>query len=334
MIRVSAPLRITLGGGGTDLPAFYEREGGFVCAMGIDQSIEVSVRSVSPGDGVRLHTAVGDEAVDDAAAVQHDLTREALAQHRITRGVEIHSRADVAPGTGLGSSGAYLVSLLHALALRDGERPTATELATRAGNIEIRILGRPIGTQDHFAAAFGGFSVHEIARDGRVTVRPLAITPAAARALVERMHVYDTGVRRAAADILSPQRTALAAAAPDAHGRMRLIKELGQRIVRELELGDLNGFGRSLHEHWELKRRLSAKITSHDWDSLYGAAREEHGVLGGKIIGAGGGGYLMLFSPNEPDALEQWMARQGYPRLRFTSRVHGSRVLSDVAQPA
>jgi D-glycero-alpha-D-manno-heptose-7-phosphate kinase len=192
------------------------------------------------------------------------------------------------------------------------------------------VLGRTVGKQDQYMAAYGGLTVLEIDRDGHVTVRSVDVPGDALSALVRNTHLYFTGVRRSAAEILAEQSGALEngdgrkAAVGDALHRIR---DLGYRILEAVEGGDVDGWGRLLHEHWESKKRLSERVTLGPVEELYEHVRREHGVLGGKIAGAGGGGFLMLYCPSEHERLEAFMASRGMPRLQYGVARHGARVI-------
>jgi D-glycero-alpha-D-manno-heptose-7-phosphate kinase len=341
MIITRAPLRLTLGGGGTDLPSYYEQHGGFVFAMGIDQYVHIMVNRPVLDPGVRVrHTRI--EAVDRVSDLEHDLARVALAHHGIEDRIEVTSVADLPGGTGLGSSGAFLVSLLAALHRGRGTVASRQALAEEACTLEMGVLGRGVGKQDQYLAAFGGLTVLEIVTNGTVAVRPVSMGPEALEALIARTHLYYTGVRRSAEEVLRDQDAALARGrraegrpGPDASVAESLhrIKDLGYRILETLESEDLDAWGHMLHEHWEQKKQLSSRVSLREVDALYEHVRSEYGVLGGKIAGAGGGGFLMLYCPSGHDRLESFMASQGMPRLHYGLASTGVEVLAAGADP-
>lgn len=346
MIITRTPLRVTLGGGGTDLPSYYRAHGGFIFAMGIDQYVHVMVSRPALDDRVRVRHAT-DEVVATVAELEHELARTTLERHGIRDRVALASMADLPEGTGLGSSGSYLAGLLAALHQLGGSTVAPQELAEEACHIEMELLRRPVGKQDPYMAVFGGLTVLEIAPDGAVTVRPAEVGESAAEALVARTHLYYTGVRRSAATVLRDQDRAMAAdgadrangadgpEAADGAGHRRVaeslhrIRDLGHRILEAIEAEDLDGWGRLLHEHWEHKKRLSSRISLGAVDSVYEHVRAEYGVLGGKIAGAGGGGFLMLYCEGEGERLERFMASRGMPRLRYSVARAGTRVIAD-----
>lgn len=333
MIVTRTPFRVTLGGGGTDLPSFYREHGGFVFAMGIDKYMYIMLNPPTLDSRIRLHYS-RTEVVDTIDDLAHDLAREAFRQHGVRNRMEVSSMADLPAGTGLGSSSAYLVGLLAALHHHRGAAVTAQTIAEEACHIELGVLGKPIGKQDQYMAAFGGLTVLDIARDGRVAVQTVTSTGAALDAFTANTHLYYTGQQRAATDVLYEQDSAMRRG-PSAGGgvvsdALLRIKELGHRILDAIRREDFDEWGLLLHEHWCSKRRLSSKVSLSAVDELYEHVRREYGVLGGKIAGAGGGGFLMLYSPARHEELEHFMFEQGMPRLHFSLEQEGVRVVADI----
>ena len=332
MIATRTPFRITLGGGGTDLPSFYSEHGGFILAMGIDKYMYVIVNPALIDRKIRLHYTQS-ETVDHVSELRHELAREALRLHGIQQGLEISSLADLPAGTGMGSSSCYLVGLLTALHhLRRDHVPLA-QVAESACEIELKTLGKGIGKQDQYMAVFGGLTVLDIARDGAVAVRSVPVAAGAFSAFVANTHLYYTGLRRDALEVLADQNTALRARHPDKSRvteSLLAIKALGPRFLAAVEAEDYDAFGRLLHEHWDLKKQLSSKITLDHVDRLYEMCRRDYGVLGGKIVGAGGGGFLMLYCPREHRRLEEFMLSQGMPRLHYMLENEGSKVVASL----
>lgn len=343
MIVTRTPFRITLGGGGTDLPSFYEQHGGFVFAMGIDKYMYIMLNPPTVDTKIRLHYSRS-EVVDDVDELQHELAREALRLHGIRNRIEISSMADLPDGTGLGSSSAYLVGLLMALRHYRREFVSLHALAEEACHIELNVLGKPIGKQDQFMAAFGGLTVMDIARDGSVQVRSVGSCSGSLSAFVANTHLYYTGLRRSAVDVLREQDTAMRAvagpAAADAAARggssarvedsLLRIRDLGFRILEAVASEDYDRWGALLHEHWCSKRQLSSRVSLDRIDALYEHVRSEYGVLGGKIAGAGGGGFLMLYCPKEHRRLEEFMLGQGMPRLHYAVEHEGTKVVANL----
>ncbi len=334
MIITRTPFRVTLGGGGTDLPSYYSGHGGFIFAMGIDKYMYVMVNPPIVDRKVRLHYTQS-ETVDSVDELRHELAREALRHHGVHDRIEISSMADLPAGTGLGSSSAYLVGLLMALHQYRRDYVSLAALAEEACRIELEVLGKPIGKQDQYMAVYGGLSVLEIARDGNVAIRSIDLSSGAADALAANTHLYYTGLRRSATHVLREQDAEMRAptgrpepVAELLHG----IKDTGHRILEAIAEEDFDAWGRLLHEHWMLKRRMSARIAVSAIDELYDHVRNELGVLGGKLVGAGGGGFLMLYAPAQHRRLEHFMLEQGMPRLHYKVEYEGTKVIANLAR--
>ena len=330
MISTRTPLRVTLGGGGTDLESYYRHDGGFIFAMALDKYIHVTAHRPAFQTGVTLHGPEPKHALC-ASGLRHELVRAALLSHGLTNRFEMASIGDIAGGTGLGSSSCFLVGLLAALHGLNGDHPTPAALAEEACRLEIEVLNKGIGKQDQYMAAHGGLTTLDIAPDGAVTVGRVALDPAVEAEFVGHTHIYYTGLRRDAAVILSAQDQAMRRGAGAERDRasqsLGAIKDLGYRILGAWTTGDLEGWGHMLHEHWLNKKALSSAISWPHIDQLYDHVRVHFGVTGGKVIGAGGGGFLMLFTPGPGEALEAYMAGQKMPRLRYGIDRHGARVL-------
>ncbi len=320
MISTRAPLRVTLGGGGTDLQSYYGEHGGFIFAMALDKYIHVTAHRPAFQTSIALH-GPDPEVADSAWDVQHELMRAALLNHGLQDRFEAASIGDIAGGTGLGSSSCFLVSFLAALHALNGDIPDRQALAEEACKLEIDVLAKGIGKQDQYMAAFGGLTTLDIAPDGRVSVSKILLPAELEQAFIDQTHIYYTGLRRDASVILTEQNRAMSGNDAARHDQVAeslgAIKALGYRIRDAWIAGDLDGWGRMLHEHWLSKKRLSAKISWPAVDQLYDHVRAEHGVLGGKVIGAGGGGFLMLFKPGDGAELEAYMADQNMPRLHY-----------------
>jgi D-glycero-alpha-D-manno-heptose-7-phosphate kinase len=340
VIVTRTPFRVTLGGGGTDLPSFYREHGGFIFAMGIDKYMYIMLNPPTVDNKIRLHYSRS-EIADDIDELQHELAREALRLHGIHNKIEISSMADLPDGTGLGSSSAYLVGVLTALHHYRRDYVPLQTLAEEACHIELEVLGKPIGKQDQYMAAFGGLTVLDIGCDGSVGVRAVGGSPASLSAFVANTHLYYTGLRRSAVDVLRDQdvalrtpRTPSAPVAADNRSTvgdaLLRIKDLGYRILDAVEREEFDAWGLLLHEHWCSKKRLSTKISLDRIDLLYEHVRREHGVLGGKIAGAGGGGFLMLYCPRDHGRLEKFMLSQGMPRLHYGIEHEGAKVVANL----
>ncbi len=326
MILARAPMRITLGGGGTDLPSYYSKYGGFILSAAIDKYIYIYVNRPAADNLIRIKYSRYEE-VTDTDQIQHDLVRPALNLLKIKDNVEIVSMADVPAGTGLGSSSTYLVGLLTSLYELKRERVPTHALAEFACKVEMEMAGHPVGKQDHYLAAFGGITCLEIDTGGKVQVSPLDISMTAADDLRSRVLLFFTGMSRSANKILQAQRQDSEREDSTVIDSLHRTKEMGFRIKEALAKGDVEAFGHILHEHWENKKRRSAAISSSRIDRWYGLAREA-GALGGKLIGAGGGGFLMLYCPlRKKGAVRKVLAAEGLKEMPYNFDFQGAKVL-------
>lgn len=326
MIATRTPFRVTFGGGGTDLPAFYQKHGGYILATGVDKYMYVTLNVPCADRLVRLHYTQS-ETVARTKELKHELAREALLRHGIEDAIEISSLADLPAGTGLGSSSCYLVGLLNAIRAHLSIPTTFTDLAEEACLIEIDVLHKPIGRQDPYMAAFGGLTELQIARDGSVEVRRVDLPHDAIADLISKTHLYYTNVQRPAVEILGEERKALQEGNAGAEEALRGMLAVGLQIGAAIKTGDFDRFGSLLHEHWTHKKRLSDKIQLEGIEDLYNHVRKEFGVLGGKIAGAGGGGFLMLYCPRDGHRLTEFMQSKGMARLQYAAEFDGSRLL-------
>jgi D-glycero-alpha-D-manno-heptose-7-phosphate kinase len=326
MILARAPMRITLGGGGTDLPSYYSQHGGFVLSAAIDKYVYIYVNRPSADDLIRVKYSRYEE-VSEADQVEHDLVRPALKLLGIKNNVEIVSMADVPAGTGLGSSSTYLVSLLTALYEMKRERVPTHALAELACKVEMEMAAHPVGKQDHYIAAFGGITCLDIEKDGRVRVTPLDISLTTAEDLHSRILLFFTGISRSANHILAEQRNDTEKKDTRVVDSLHRTKEMGYRVKEALEKGNLEIFGHTMHEHWENKKRRSNAISNPSIDRWYNLAREA-GALGGKVIGAGGGGFLMLYCPiRKKSAVRRVLADEGLKEMLYNFDFQGAKVL-------
>ena len=319
-------MRITLGGGGTDLPSYYSKYGGFVLSAAIDKYLYIYVNRPKADGLIRVKYSRYEE-VSDPDQVQHDLVRPALKLLGIRNNVEIVSMADVPAGTGLGSSSTYMVCLLTALYELKRERVPTQALAEFACKVEMEMAGHPVGKQDQYLAAFGGITCLDIEPDGRVQVGPLDISLTTAEDLRSRVLLFFTGLSRSANHILRDQKQDTEKQDATVIDSLHKTKEMGFRVKEALLKGDLETFGHILHEHWENKKRRSGAISNPNIDRWYNAAREA-GALGGKVIGAGGGGFLMLYCPlHKKGAVRQALAPEGLEEMPFDFDYQGAKVM-------
>ncbi len=328
MIITKTPFRITLGGGGTDLPSFYQKHGGFVLAAAIDKYMFLNVNTPIVDDKIRVRYTKS-EMVDHADQVQHTLAREALRYFGITTGIEIVSIADIPAGTGLGSSSAYLVGLLNALHALLQNQASPQTLAEEACRIELDVLKKPIGKQDQYMAAFGSLTALKINRDGRVAVTRLDLDVDLLESLEHNILMFYTNEMRDATAILQKQDEATRRSDRTVVASLREIKDIGLEISDAISKGNLRRFGELLDAHWESKKRLSEGITNPRIDAWYELAKRK-GAIGGKISGAGGGGFLMLYCEEKKTQLRKAMRAAGLRELNFRFDFEGSKVVFDV----
>lgn len=323
MIITRTPLRVTLGGGGTDLPSYYEQFGGYVLSAAIDKYVFVSLNRTFTPDYVLRYSAL--ERVDAAVDIGHPIVREAFVRHHVEPSVEMVSMADIPSGTGLGSSGAFTVGLLRAIYAMRRDHVDAGMLAEEACRIEIERLNRPVGKQDQYVAAFGGLKAYSFERDGTVRVDPLRISADTYRELEEHLLMFFTGYSRAADQVLEEQRDRSTVGDPEMIDNLHTVKELGLRSMASLERGDVEDFATLMHVHWENKRRRSRAMSNRSIDRWYEVGRA-NGALGGKLVGAGAGGFL-LFYTRDPRRLRATMRAEGLPEVRFRFDNSGSAVM-------
>jgi len=310
-------------GGGSDLPSFYREHGGAVLSTAIDKYVYVTINPKFD-DALRVSYAKTEE-VASADDLQHPIVRESLRMLGIRGGLEITSIADIpARGTGLGSSSSFTVALLHALYAQQGKFASAETLAQQACEIEIDRIGEPIGKQDQYAAAFGGFSFIEFLGDDSVHVHPVICLPETLRKLEERTVVFYTGVTRSASAILKNQDEAVRSSI-EKQKVLRAMVGLASDLKRELEENRIDSFGEILHANWEMKKSLSDGISTPAIDEWYSAARAA-GATGGKLLGAGSGGFMMFDAPPERHA-DVKAALSGLRPVRFGFERRGSTII-------
>jgi D-glycero-alpha-D-manno-heptose-7-phosphate kinase len=320
VIFTKAPLRISLGGGGTDLPSYYEQHGGFLVSGAIDKYVYMLTHTVFQKRWRLKYSET--EEVDSPQEIKHPILREAILAHWSGTPLEIASVADVPAGTGMGSSGSYTVCLVKALAMARRVSITPGALAEAACDIEIGKLGEPVGKQDQYVSAHGGICAYTFHPDGSVDVEPLALDEAALRKLRNQMLLFYTGEARSASNILSHQVQETEREDDDMVANLHRTKELGHRSSELLQSGDIEGYAELMHEHWENKRERSPGMTSEHIDRLYTLARRS-GALGGKLVGAGGGGFLLVYA-QRPEDTRQAMAAAGARELVFDFEFQGA----------
>jgi D-glycero-alpha-D-manno-heptose-7-phosphate kinase len=313
VIFARAPLRISLGGGGTDLPSYYADHEGFVVSAAIDKYVYMLVHTAFQQKYRMKYSEI--EEVDTIAEIRHPILRETLMRHWRGHPLEIASVADVPAGTGMGSSGTFTVCLLKGLARARCASITPSALADAACHIEIEVLQEPVGKQDQYVAAHGGICAYTFRRDGTVEVEPLELDPEALRRMRDQLLLFYTGNARSASSILADQDARSRSGDSAMLENLHATKQLGY-VSRELLLkGDLDEYAALMHDHWERKRKRSGAIANPRIDHLYARARDS-GAIGGKLVGAGGGGFLLVFS-NRPEDTRKAMTEEGAPELAF-----------------
>lgn len=318
-VSARAPLRIALGGGGTDLPSHYREHGGFVVSAAINRRVHVTV---GPAEGTRTRLVHLEwEEVEDPAEIRHPILRAAIARHWNGRPLDLTSVGDVPPGTGLGSSGAYTVCVVKALEDASGRRISPGALAEAACAIELGDLGRTVGKQDQYAAAHGGVNAYTFERDGTVAVRPLDLSADTRLALRERFLLFFTGQSRSASEILAGQVERTLAGDSDLLANLRRSEEVARASAEALEDGDLDRVAGLMTEQWELKGRRLPHIATPRFERMRSAALEA-GAAGVTMMGAGGGGFLLTYAP-DPERVRSAMAAAGAPELTFDVDEHG-----------
>jgi D-glycero-alpha-D-manno-heptose-7-phosphate kinase len=328
MIITRTPFRVTLGGGGTDLPSFYREHGGFILAVAIDKYMFLNVNTPIVDDKIRVRYTRS-EMVDHVDEVQHTLAREALRHFGVTNGIEIVSIADIPAGTGVGSSSSYLVGLLNALHALLQDQATPQKLAEEACHIELELLRKPIGKQDQYMAAFGGLTALDIKRDGRVDVTRMDLEVDLVESLEHNILMFYTNEMRDATTILKKQDEATRSKDRTVVTSLREIKDIGLEISNAISKGELRRFGELLDVHWQSKKRLAEGISNPQIDAWYELAKK-NGAIGGKISGAGGGGFLMLYCEENKTRLREAMRGAGLRELKFRFDFEGSKVVFDV----
>ena len=319
VIWARAPLRVSLGGGGTDLPSYYAEHGGFVVSAAIDKHVHMLVSTAFQQRYVLKHLQW--EEADEASQIRHPILREGLTAGWDGRPLELASVADVPPGTGLGSSGAYTVCLLKALHLARDRDPPPPSLAEEACEIEIERLGRKVGKQDQYVSAHGGLAAYTFEPDGSVEVRQLDLSDATRAALRESFLLFYTGAARSASEMLSHQVDRTLAGDSGMVENLHRTKAIARESCEALEAGELERCADLMDLQWETKRARSAGMVTRRIDELRALARR-HGGRGVMLMGAGGGGFLLVYSP-APAKTRRAMAEAGAPELRFDLDLEG-----------
>jgi D-glycero-alpha-D-manno-heptose-7-phosphate kinase len=315
-----APLRISLGGGGTDLPSYYREHGGFFVSGAIDKYVYMLTHTVFQRRYRMKYSEL--EEVDEISQIRHPILREGLLRHWCGNPLEIASVADVPAGTGMGSSGAYTVCLLRSLVRARHTSIRPQDLAEAACEIEMNVLGEPVGKQDPYVAAHGGICAYTIHPKGEVEVEPLELDPLVLRRLRDRLLLFYTGEARSASAVLADQDKRSQAGDAEMIDNLHRTKALGHQICQLLSDGEIEAYAELMHEHWMHKRHRSPGMANEHIDHLYALARRS-GAIGGKLVGAGGGGFLLVYARRPEDTM-QAMAAAGAPELAFDFEFNGA----------
>lgn len=324
MIIARSPLRITLGGGGTDLPSYYEQREGFLISAAIDKYVYVTLhKSFEPGYILKYSKFEKCKEIDE---IQHPIIREALKMLNVREtGLEICSMADIPAGTGLGSSSSFTTALLRALHTMQGNIVSTRTLAEEACEIEMNRLKEPIGKQDQYIASYGGITCMNFHKDGYVWVDPLNISDETLYNLEDNLILYFTGFTHSAGNILKEQNDKSKNKNEDMLKNLDFVKDLGYQSKAALEKGDLETFADIMNVHWEYKKKRSGGMSNSNIDEWYSLARA-NGALGGKMIGAGGGGFLMFYVKDKAN-FRRVMEQTGMSEVRFRFEKEGSRIV-------
>jgi D-glycero-alpha-D-manno-heptose-7-phosphate kinase len=325
MIITQTPFRFTLGGGGTDLPSYYEKYGGFIFAAGINKYMFINLNVPIVDNLVRVKYTKN-ETVSNREELEHNIAKEAMRMMRIEDSLEIVSMADVPAGTGLGSSSCYAVGLLNALHSLKREYIPLQNLAEEACDLEINRLGKPIGKQDQYLATYGGLRVLEIQTDGKVTVRVAKVSDATADDLNRNLLMFYTGTSRTADSILSEQSAGAREEKKNVVESLHYIKEIGYKVLEAVEKGNISDVGLLFDKHWEYKKRISTKMSNSHFDEIYRLAKE-NGALGGKITGAGGGGFFVFYIEKDHTRFREAMKKLGLREMRYHFDHEGTKIL-------
>jgi len=324
MIIARSPLRISLGGGGTDLPSYYEQHTGFLIAAAIDKYVYITLHNTFVPDLIVKYSRL--ERVPSAAQLEHPIIREAFAMLGMTgQSLELTSMADIPAGTGLGSSGSFTTALLKALHAHQKDLIHPAELAEQACDIELNRLKEPIGKQDQYIAAYGGITCFEFQPGGKVRAWPLKISEETLYNLEDNLLLFFTGYSRSASAILKEQDQKSKVADKSMIENLHFVKELGFQSQKALEVGDLAEFARLMDVHWQRKKQRSGNMSNPKINEWYDLAMA-NGAAGGKLIGAGGGGFLMFYAKDK-GRLRHVMRQAGLEEVRFRFDFEGTKLL-------
>lgn len=324
MILSRTPLRITIAGGGTDLPSFYSKHGGFVISLAINKYIYITLKPDHFEKNLKLRYSQI-EIVEDSSDLKNHRAKELLLYHGIKNSCEINTCADLPSNTGLGSSGTFLVGLSNVIREYKRLNREPKVLAEDACHIEIDLLNEPVGKQDQYIASYGGLKILDIDKSGNVIVKELNMKMSDLNLFLSHIHLYYTNIKRDASDVLQDQKNLKG----NSEETLLKVKEQAYIVLDLLKNLEFEKYGLMLDDYWKLKKSLSNKISISEVDTIYDTVKDRFGVLGGKIVGAGGGGFLLLFTNKNHFELEKFMSESGYQRLHFGLDQLGSTILGN-----
>ena len=325
MIITRSPLRITIGGGGTDLPSYYKYHGGFLISAAIDKYVYITIHERFTNELVIKYSEL--EKVSKISDIKHPIIKEALDLLKINNmSLEITSMADIPSGTGLGSSGSFTTSLLRALHRHKKNLVSQAQIAEQACHIEIDRLKEPVGKQDQYIAAIGGITCFKFNKNGSVKYHPLDISKETLYNLEDNLIMFFTGFSRKASTILMDQDVKSKSKDADMINNLHYVKDLGIRSMKALEDGNLIKFGKLMDEHWQHKKKRSQGMSNSEIDKWYNIALK-NGAVGGKLIGARGGGFLMFYAENKLK-LRHVLTEMGLREVRFKFDFEGTKIIS------
>lgn len=326
MIITQTPLRIPLGGGGTDIPSYYKKHRGYWISAAINKYVYITLNDPLVNEYIIRYSKI--ERTKNINDIEHPLIREILKLLNIPAKVEISSMADIPGKTGLGSSGSFGVGLIRALQTFRKDHYDPKEIAELACHVEMNILKEPTGKQDQYIATYGGITEFEVDKDGNVIAKPLKISDETQIDLEENLLLFFTGFTRSAGSVFKQQDDATKRDDTAMIENLHRVKEIGLASKEALESGNLKKFGELMHDHWLFKKQRATNMSNPDIDKWYDVARQ-NGAIGGKLIGAGGGGFL-LFYTTDSRKLRQAMKKEGLTEVRFAFDFEGSKVLLNV----
>jgi D-glycero-alpha-D-manno-heptose-7-phosphate kinase len=331
MIISRTPFRLPLGGGGTDLPSYYREHGGYLVTAALNLHMNICINEPAMVNQIKLnYSNVEIVDVGEIDTIKHEIVRESLKYLNIKRPLEISSMSDISGGTGLGSSSSYTVGLLNGLNSLLRRHRSVHELAEEACKIEMELIGKPIGKQDQYAAAYGGIIALDIDRTGNVQVTRLDLEPEFITELQHRLVIFYTKIQRDANDILGDQqKTIVRQEGASSLEAMHRIKKIGLEIRDALVNSDIQALGEAFHRHWLEKRRISQKMSSSQIDLWYELAMK-NGAIGGKIMGAGGGGFFVFCCEyGKRKQLRSVLEQSGLKYMQCTFDFEGSKIIGN-----